>query len=165
MISRGLSLIELLVALLVLVILLSIAAPAMSELMHRQHASSYMQQFSRHLHFARIQASSSQQPVKICPIQGQHCQGQWQHDPIQLLLLDPINNETVLLRELPALKNDHRLSYHRQQLQFRRDGSLDALENGTFYYCPPSRYQWHYRLVLNQAGRNRLKRYEQACPI
>jgi type IV fimbrial biogenesis protein FimT len=163
--EHGLTLLELLIAILLLAILLSISVPAMDEFIHQQRASSYVQQFERHLHYARAQASSSQQPVRLCPVVANRCQGNWQHDPLQLMLLNPLNDEAELLRELPRLPAQHRLSYNRQQLQFRRDGSLDALENGTFYYCPPGRFSWHYRLVLNQAGRGRLQHYTQPCPL
>lgn len=163
--QRGLTLLELLISISILVIMLAIATPPLTELMHKQRASSYMQQFSRHLHYARIQASSSQLPVRVCPVTGNTCQGSWQQDPVQLVLLNPLTTKTLLLREIPQVPGKHRLSYNRQQLQFRRDGSLDALENGTFYYCPPAPYQWHYRLVLNQAGRNRVTEYQQSCPV
>lgn len=165
MISRGLTLLELLISLAIAAILLSIVAPPLTELLHKHSASSYMQHFSRHLHYARIQASSSQLPVRVCPIFADTCQRDWHHHPIQLALFNPLTDDTQLVREIPAVPRRHRLTYHRHQLQFRRDGSLDALENGTFYYCPPAPYQWHYRLVLNQAGRNRYQQYDTACPV
>lgn len=162
--QRGLSLLEVLITLCILIIMLTVVAPPLTELLHKHRATSYMQQFSRHLHYARIQATSSQLPVRVCPISDGECRGNWQHDPVQLALLNPITAELTLLREIPTAPLNHRLSYNRQQLQFRRDGSLDVLENGTFYYCPPAPYQWHLRLVINQAGRNRLSLHQQSCP-
>ncbi|GHG73973.1 hypothetical protein GCM10010919_27280 [Alishewanella longhuensis] len=162
---RGLTLVEMLITIVILSILLSIATPSFTELLHKQRASSYMQQFSRHLHYARIKASISQLPVQVCPTTAGKCQGNWQQHPIQLTLINPLSADTILLREIPKVPTQHRLSYNRQQIQFRRDGSLDALENGTFYYCPPAPYQWHYRLVLNQAGRNRLSQHPESCPV
>ncbi len=163
--QHGLTLVEILITIIILGILLSIATPVFTELMHKYRASSYMQQFSRHLHYARIKASLTQSSVKVCPTAGRQCDGDWQFSPIQLALIDPSGQATQLLREIPQVPVRHRLSYNRQQLHFRRDGSLDALENGTFIYCPPASYQWHYRLVLNQAGRNRLSKHQQGCPV
>lgn len=165
MLVRGLTLVEMLITIVILSILLSIATPAFAEFLHKQRASSYMQQFSRHLHYARIKASISQLPVQVCPTTAGKCQDNWQQHPIQLTLINPLSTDTLLLREIPRVPTRHRLSYNRQQVQFRRDGSLDALENGTFYYCPPAPYQWHYRLVLNQAGRNRLSQHPESCPV
>lgn len=159
----GLTLIEVLICLSILVILTTQAVPALDELIHQQRAKSYLQQFSRHLHYARVKASSTQQPTIVCPIRAGQCQGSWQQDPLQLLLADPFAEQTIPLRQLPALPKQHQLSYNRNQLQFRRDGSLDALQNGTFVYCPPARFNWHYRLVINQAGRSRLQYISQGC--
>lgn len=165
MFVRGLTLVEMLITIVILSILLGITAPSFTELLHKQRANSYMQQFSRHLHYARIKASSSQLVVLVCPVSAGQCHSNWQQHPIQLSLINPLSPDRILLREIPKVPSQHRLSYNRQQIQFRRDGSLDALENGTFYYCPPAPYQWHYRLVINQAGRNRLSQHPESCPV
>lgn len=161
--QHGLTLIELLICLSILIILSTISVPHFDEMLHQYRASSYLQQLSRHLHYARVKASSTQQPVLLCPVQQGQCQGSWQHDPLQLKLLDPLSADTMVLRQLPALPKQHHLHYNRAQLQFRRDGSLDALQNGTFIYCPPARFNWHYRLTINQAGRNRLQQHNNSC--
>ncbi|KKO47190.1 general secretion pathway protein GspH [Arsukibacterium ikkense] len=162
--QQGLTLLELILGLAIMAIMLQIALPAMAELINKQRAGSYMQQFSRHLGYARIQAANSQQPVRLCPLSGTECQSDWQRYPIVLSLLNPHTDSAYTLRQIPPVFASHRLIYNRNQLQFRRDGSLNALENGTFYYCPQDSFQWHYRLVLNQAGRNRLTFHQQSCP-
>ena len=77
----------------------ALLAGAMDEFIHQQRASSYLQQFDRHLHYARVQASSSQQPVRVCPVLANHCQGNWQQDPVKLMLLNPVDQQAELLRE------------------------------------------------------------------
>lgn len=165
MLQRGISLLEMLIALIILLTLMALTQPVLNELVHKYQASSYIQQFNRHLNYARVQATSSQQAVRVCPAMAELCSGHWQHDPVQLFLLTPSTDKAILLKEVPLPPQQHRLSYNRSQLQFRRDGSLDGLENGTFYYCPPARYQWHYRIVINQAGRSRLNLHQEACPL
>ncbi|MDX1677917.1 GspH/FimT family protein [Arsukibacterium sp.] len=162
--QSGLTLLELLLGLAILAILLQIALPAMAELINKQRAGSYMQQFSRHLGYARIQAANSQQPVRLCPLSGNECQNDWRTFPLVLSLINPHNGTEFVLRQLPPVFSQHRLKYNRSQLQFRRDGSLNALENGSFYYCPQPSFNWHYKLVLNQAGRNRLTFHQTPCP-
>ncbi|WP_333608149.1 GspH/FimT family pseudopilin [Arsukibacterium sp.] len=162
---KGLTLLEMLLVVALLALLAQISLPAFADLLHRKRADSYMQQFSRHLSFARIQAASSQQSVILCPRLGTECQPNWENHPIFMLMQDPATDSEHLLRQLPGVSHGHRLAYSRSQVQFRRDGSLDALENGTFYYCPPASFNWHYRLVLNQAGRQRLNFVTERCPF
>lgn len=162
--QKGLTLLELMLGLAIMVILLQIALPAMAELINKQRAKSYMQQFSRHLGYARIQAANSQQPVRVCPLSGTECQSDWQRYPLVLSLINPHNDTEFVLRQIPPVFRQHQLKYNRSQLQFRRDGSLNALENGTFLYCPQSSFNWYYKLVLNQAGRNRLTFHSDPCP-
>lgn len=160
----GLTLLELVLGLAIMAILLQVALPAMAELINKQRAASYMAQFSRHLGYARIQAANSQQPVRICPLSGSECQSNWHHYPLVLSLINPHTDTEFVLRHIPPVFSQHQLKYNRSQLQFRRDGSLNALENGTFYYCPQPTFRWHYTLVLNQAGRNRLTFHHSPCP-
>lgn len=161
---QGFSLIELLVTLAVLTILISSAMPALAEFIERQRASAYVRQFSQHLAYARVAATSSNLPVQLCPYEDGECAADWQRLPLQLNLLYPDPDEKKLLREIAPVHSAHRLHYNRNALTFRRDGSLNGFENGTFYYCPQTQYQWHYRMTLNQAGRGRLTELAEPCP-
>lgn len=162
--NRGFSLPELMITLAILIIFATVAVPAMAEFIDRQRATAYVRQFSQHLAFARVAATSSNLPVQLCPVIGGKCKAHWQSAPVQLSLLYPDSDERTILREIPAIYPQHRLIYNREAITFRRDGSLNGFENGTFYYCPHSRYQWHYRLTINQAGRSRLTEVALPCP-
>jgi type IV fimbrial biogenesis protein FimT len=161
---QGFSLIELLVTLAVLTILISSAMPALAEFVERQRASAYVRQFSQHLAYARVAATSSNLAVQLCPYEEGECTADWQHLPLQLNLLYPDTEQKTLLREIPPVHAAHNLHYNRSAVTFRRDGSLNGFENGTFYYCPQAQYQWHYRVTLNQAGRSRLTELAEPCP-
>lgn len=163
--KAGFSLPELMITVAVLVIFATVALPAMAEFIDRQRASAYIRQFSQHLAYARVAATSSNLPVQLCPVSGSQCQGQWHRLPLQLTVIQPDDAPPVLLREIPAVNSGHKLVYHRDLLTFRRDGSLNGFENGTFYYCGRDGSQWHYRLTLNQAGRNRLTEVTAPCPV
>ncbi len=162
--QRAFSLPELMVTLAVLIILTTIAVPAMAAFIDFQRAQAYMRQFSQHLAYARAAATSSNLPVRLCPQQGGQCQSDWQQLPLQLSLLYPDSNSSTLLREIAPPTKQHKLLYNRDRVTFRRDGSLNGFENGTFYYCGKAGSDWHFRLVLNQAGRNRLSHETTACP-
>jgi len=159
----GLTLLELLIAIAIFSILIFIGIPAMAELSERQQASSYMRHFSQHLAYARIMAVSSSLPVQLCPTTSDGCSFDWHHSPVRISILDP-DSSLRLLREIPAIKEPHKLVYDRERVSFRRDGSLDGFENGSFYYCPSARYDWHYKMTLNQAGRSKLALINTRCP-
>jgi type IV fimbrial biogenesis protein FimT len=159
----GFSLPELLVTLAILIVFVSTALPSMLELIDHQRASAYVRQLSQYLAYARVAATSSNLPVQVCPMQQGHCSTQWRQLPIQLSVLRADNR--TLLRQLDPVPAQHKLQYNRAAVTFRRDGSLNGFENGTFYYCGREGANWHFRLTLNQAGRNRLIELAQPCPI
>ena len=163
-IVTGFSLPELMVTLSVLITFSSTAVPSFAEMLDRYRAKSYVNQLSQYLTYARVAAASSNLPVQVCPGENTTCQGAWQQYPVQLLSLNPMTAEQTLLRELPKVYEGHKLSYNRDSLTFRRDGSLNGFENGTFYYCAKPGSSWHYKLTLNQAGRSRLIQVQKACP-
>lgn len=159
----GFGLPEISIGLAILTIFCSIAVPATSALIDSQRASAYIRQLSQQLAYARVTAASSNLPVQLCPRHADACVEQWQQNPIQVALLYPEQRE--LLRELPKVHPTHKLVYNRAALTFRRDGSLDGFQNGTFVYCAKPGTDWHYRLVVNQAGRNRLTQISSPCPV
>jgi type IV fimbrial biogenesis protein FimT len=162
--SNGFSLPELMIALAVLVIFATTAVPAMAALIDQHRASAYMQQFSQYLAYARVAATSSNLPVQVCPMSDTQCENEWQPHPVQLSVVNPVSLERTVLRELPPVFAQHKLNYNRSAITFRRDGSLNGFENGTFYYCTKEGNTWHYRLTVNQAGRSRLRKVQQPCP-
>jgi type IV fimbrial biogenesis protein FimT len=160
---RAFTLLELLMTLNILVLLLMMAFPAMQEWIARQQAESYVRQLRQQLNFARLTAVSSGQTVQFCPLAGAQCLDQWWQWPIQIRLQRQALPEPETLRILPQPAVSHWLYYNRNQLQFRADGSLNALQNGTFVYCAKN-YRWHYTLTLSQAGRSQLSFVPQPCP-
>ena len=161
--QTGFGLPEISICLAILAIFCSIAIPATAALIDRQRASAYIRQFSQQLAYARVTAASSNIPVQVCPIHADACVEQWQQHPVQVALIYPEQRE--LLRELPKVHPAHKLVFNRAAITFRRDGSLDGFENGSFVYCARPGTDWHYRLIVNQAGRNRLTQVFSPCPV
>jgi type IV fimbrial biogenesis protein FimT len=156
----GFSLTELLVCLAIFAIMSLLALPSLAELFARQQAESFIQQFRQQLSYARVQAVSLGSVVTVCPRQLQQCDGRWSETPVQIFDASPGN---AVLKQIDALKPDHRLFYNRELLEFRADGSLNALQNGTFIYCV-AQYRWHASLSVSQSGRSQLQWHEQPCP-
>lgn len=161
MYPRGFTLTEMTVCLAIFSILSLLALPSMSELFARQHAEQFMQQFRQQLSYARVQAVSLGSVVTVCPRQSEKCDGRWTDTPVQIF-----NNPTApqVLKQIDQLKPDHRLYYNRELLEFRADGSLNALQNGTFFYCV-DHYNWYASLSVSQSGRSQLQWHEQPCPL
>lgn len=159
---KGWTLIEMMVALLIIIIFSTIGVPSWQSFISKQRAEAYMKQLSQQLAYARVLASGQATNVRICPVNGNDCADNWSTHPLQISQWQ--YNEWQPVREFPTVHPSHQLSYHRQQLSFRRDGSLGPLENGSFRYCPETGMNWHYTLTLNQAGRSRLQRHAFACP-
>ena len=118
------------------------------------------EQFRQQLSFARVQAVSLGTVVTVCPRLSQQCDGRWTDTPVQIF---HAAQNSAVLKHVDALKPDHRLSYNRAQIEFRADGSLNALQNGTFIYCV-AQYRWHVSLSISQSGRSQLEWHEQPCP-
>ncbi|WP_306522440.1 GspH/FimT family pseudopilin [Rheinheimera sp.] len=159
----GFSLLELMIVLNLLLLLLLIGMPSLQEMMARQQAESYVRQLKQQLQYARVEAISSGTTVTFCPLQGSQCVNQWWQIPIQILRQTPGSGVLAKLQQLDRPQNSHWLYYNRELLQFRRDGSLNMLQNGTFIYCA-KQYRWHYKLSISQAGRSQLNYVDTPCP-
>lgn len=159
--TAGFSLIEFMVCLAIFGILALLAIPSLSELFARQQAERFMQQFRQQLSYARVQAVSLGGVVTVCPRQSQQCNGRWTETPVQIFNAGTGN---TVLKQLERLQPEHRLFYNRQYLEFRADGSLNALQNGTFIYCV-AQYSWYASLSVSQSGRSQLQWHEQSCPL
>lgn len=156
----GFTFMELMICLTIFAIVSLLAVPSLSELFARQQAERFMQQFRQQLSFARVQAVSLGTVVTVCPRLSQQCDGRWTDTPVQIF---HAAQNSAVLKHVDALKPDHRLSYNRAQIEFRADGSLNALQNGTFIYCV-AQYRWHVSLSISQSGRSQLEWHEQPCP-
>lgn len=161
--NTGFSLLEMMIVLNLMMLLLLIGMPSFQEMIARQQAESYVRQLKQQLQYARVKAISSGTTVTFCPLQGTQCVNQWWQVPIQILRQTPGSAVLAKLQQLDQPQNAHWLYYNREQLQFRRDGSLNVLQNGTFIYCA-KQYRWHYKLSISQAGRSQLNYVDSPCP-
>lgn len=166
--SKGLTFLELLIVLSLLLILQAILSPSLHRLLVQNRIQLMMSQIKHEIYEARMQALHRQQTVRLCGSAHQrYCDGKW--DQGQLILA---NSSGAVLRQYPAMKGECRLvwrsSFGRNQfLDFTAEG-FTLGQQGTFYCCANKEsIQYSQALVLTRSGRIRnfqdLKKLEAFC--
>jgi type IV fimbrial biogenesis protein FimT len=162
--SRGFTLLELLFTLALLVLLSSLAVPAMSHTLKRANNRTLANQMIGLIQYARSESVVRRQVITLCGSrQGQQCDGDWSSHV--LVLVDHNRNgkrddPDTLLQVVSAVKSGESLRWrvfgNKAYLQLHPDGRT-RYQNGNFTYCPANgdaRYALHW--LLNASGRLRL---------
>lgn len=165
--SRGLSLVELLVVLVLAGLLLRVAMPGLQQLVATQRASAASNGIVSAVRLARSAAITFRVPVVLCPSRGGRCGAQSDWPGGALIFADVNGNAEFdegerLFGGMPALERGATLRWrsfrNRSYLRFEPVG-LTAWQNGNFQYCPASGDPRHARqVIVNSAGRTRLAR-------
>lgn len=162
--QQGLSLLELLVALVLVVLLTTVAVPSFSALLEKTRQESVAERLKTHLALARIEAVSRQQWITLCRTEdGEQCVDdalsgttQWQG---ALMFIDTERNRMVADSN-QLLRVDHftkPVSVHWNRgdsLTYQPDGSVTGFSNGTFR-IKSGQSESEHRLVISMAGRVR----------
>lgn len=146
--QKALSLLELLTALAVITVLLSIAPPSYSHLVERSREQSIRDELISHLHFTRTQAISTRRAHILCgSADGETCTGDWQHG---WLVLRP-HDQYVLRKFVPVKQPDLCWrGFGGSQVIFRENG-MSSASNGRFSFCRKQQPVW--QIVINRQGR------------
>lgn len=161
---RGVSLLELLVALLIAAVLLQLAVPAWSTFLGNQRAVAAINTLIAGVQLARTSAVVQGVTVTFCPRNGAACGTRSDWSRGGWIFADAnrnarIDEGEVVYGGLPALDGGATLQWrafrNRSYLQFRPNGLTDW-QNGTFLYCPADGDTRFARaIILNAAGRVR----------
>jgi type IV fimbrial biogenesis protein FimT len=162
--ERGFTLVELMAAVALAAVLLSLALPSFQRLLAAQRAAAAVNQMVGAVNLARALAITTGRIVTLCPGSGGVCLGRNQWHLGALVFLDRDGNGRLdgderVARGLPPLAPGERLYWrsfrNRSYLQFHPRG-YTQWQNGNFLYCPPDNDPRHARmLVINAAGRVR----------
>ncbi len=161
--QRGYSLLELVVALSVAGLLMTVAAPTAQHMVASTRASSAINDLARVISLARSAALTHQREIKLCPGRDDACgmRNSWADG--MLVFSDDDNDqragedELIVARVTGAAHGQitWRSFRNRSELVFTAHGLTDWL-NGSFLYCPDDGNPRHARmLILNTAGRMR----------
>lgn len=166
--QSGLTLSELLTALIVAALLAGAAVPAMSALTTRAKAEAAIEQMSRAIRFTRYQAIAHRSVATFCPGRETVCgrRDSW-HEGAMVFLDANANGareaDEEILQRLPPLvgfRARWRSFRNRKSLSMRPDGTTDW-QPGNMVVCPIDGDAKHARqLIVNAQGRVRLSRDE-----
>ncbi len=164
---RGLTLIELLVALAVGGALLSWATANGGHLMETRRASAALNQTLGAVAFTRHAAVTHRATATLCPSAGGGCGlgNTWHEGALIFVDVDGDGNldaQDTPLRRLPSLRQADRVFWrsfrNRRHLSFLPSGLTDW-QSGNFTYCPANGdLRYARQAILNAQGRARLAR-------
>lgn len=162
---RGLTLMELLVALAVGSLLLTWASASSAHLIEQGRAGAALNQLIGAVRLARHAAVSHRATVTLCPSAGGGCgrRNSWHEGAVVFVDRDAdgsLEAEDAVLRRLPPLRERDRIYWrsfgNRKHLSIRPSG-LTAWQNGSLTYCPPDGdLRYARQAIINQQGRVRL---------
>ncbi|WP_339846144.1 GspH/FimT family pseudopilin [uncultured Halopseudomonas sp.] len=162
MLSRGFTLIELMIALALLGFLIGIAIPGFGSMIDQQRMSTGLTNLSLGLTLTRDEAVRMNRTLTLAPVSGD-----WNKE--WMIFVDRNNNGTPdggekVLQHLPSKTKLH-IHANRpvsQYVRFNAQGQTQLLNGGfqagTFRFCPSRTGAEGRKLVINQVGRWRVER-------
>lgn len=165
--NLGLTLIDLLIVLAIVLITAGIGMPSFSGLLEENRAYNYTKNISKQIVFARHYALNFGTSVTICPVKSFKCDKFWEKDISVFVDYNQnrrIDGKDKLLGVLEDPPHYDTLLYPRRGITFRADGSINGFQSGTFRYCPRQKDSpFSLGLVVNQAGRSRYRQDKIDC--
>ena len=158
----GFTLLELIFILSLLVILLTLGIPTLSQWVKRSKATNLQYTLLHSIHYARTQATQLKSTVTLCPGTST-CEDTW---GANLLIFNDLNSngarnsDELLLKQIDIGLLGQYLNWRsfrkKTYLQFNSQGLTRAL-NGTFHFCPKEPVDnLKFSLILAKTGRARI---------
>lgn len=162
-ILRGFTLFELLCAIAILAILMTLSLPALNSLSIRYRMELDMQLYKRYLALARHYAIAHVSQVTLCPLIENRCTiNDWGKTLTIFLDINGdgvLNPEEHIIEVGDALADEIQFTYPRPAITYRADGTPKGLHNGTFRYCVKgiNGELFGQSLSVSYSGRTKLK--------
>lgn len=159
--SKGVSLIELLVALSILSIMIVLAHQQLHTYVVKLRVDNEINKLQRLLFSARSFSINNGSKVTICPLNSNNeCHSNWQ-SPISVFI-DRNNNgsldkqfDEMIISFKDKVKKGDMLIYglNRKKIVYKPTGHLSGLSNGTFRYCPLNNHDLARGIIIARSGR------------
>ena len=141
--SKGLTLVELLVTLSLVILLVTLSAPGLSEQMQKQHAKATVMRLRKAITMAKTQAITTSTFTTLCrSAEGIACNGKWEQGILMFLDTDgnrKLDKEHTKIAYLRFPKFYGQIYWHafqnRQYLQLTPSGAT-RYRNGSSIICP-----------------------------
>jgi type IV fimbrial biogenesis protein FimT len=158
---KGFNLIGLIFTLAIVSILFSISLPNLNRFSAQTRLDNAISSIFKSLHAARVYAVAHSSHMTLCPLVSAECENQW-HNTIHLfedsnanLRLDGGENVIKVIEKID--ERDH-LNYPRNAITYRPNGSINAMQSGSFIYCNDKFENLSgNRITVSQVGRVRVR--------
>ncbi len=148
--NQGFTLIELLITLSILTIVISIAVPAMADLIARNRQQVLLNQVQDAIQKARAKAVLHRQTIVLCGTRDTtSCISDWRNG---WLTQSETTGQVLAVTQLPAADELRWSGFGDQRIRFYDNGT-SPWSNGRFYQCYKQRIAW--QLILSRQGRLR----------
>lgn len=159
--ARGFTLIELMLALTVAAVLVTLAVPAMRDFQHRQRIVSAANELVAHINLARLHAVNRQEITVVCPsLDGAGCSGGNRWDRGWIVFRDPDrdgapNRDSDILRVAGRLDHLHADSGGRTRIRYFPSGMAYGT-NQTIKLCDRESPSQSRAVIVSNPGRPRV---------
>ncbi len=168
---RGLTLVELLIALLLLALMLRLGLPSFNALVSKERSVAALNHIIGAVNLARASAATQNRAMVLCPAPSNtpdpQCgaRNSWHLGAMVFADSDAdgsLDAGEAVIRRIPGWTNDARITWrsfrNRSYLRFRPNGMTDW-QNGSFTWCPADGdLHRAVQVVLNAGGRARTAR-------
>lgn len=166
----GYSLLDLLIALVIICTLIGIAAPALSSWNEQQRLRSLQTDLFNMTNKARYLAMTSQSRVTLCPLSEQgKCKQSWSGSISSFIdnngnrQLDAGEDVFSTLYVPSSITLNWRGMLPKNSIHFSNQG-VTFVSNGTMSLCAPRPYAYSGTMVINRQGRVKTSREGARCP-
>jgi len=167
--SKGFTLIEVMITIAVAAVIMTIAVPSLGEFVVKMRVDNEVSQLNRLVLSARNNAITQEQNVIVCPLENGVCTANWQNEITAFIdednngiynndgdMANLISNDTLIKVKAASKAGDNIIYAGQVRIGFAPTGILSPAIAGNFIYCPRSDSNLARAIALSISGRTYL---------